>query len=61
MLVTYIDEHRATFGVEPSCEVLTEAGTKMAPSTYYAGTDQAALGPVRPGRVTGSRGARFIG
>ena len=36
MLVAYIDEHRARFGVEPICEVLTEAGTKIAPSTYYA-------------------------
>ena len=24
------------FGVEPICKVLTEAGTKIAPSTYYA-------------------------
>ena len=36
MIVAYIDEHRATHGVEPICEVLTEAGTQIAPSTYYA-------------------------
>jgi putative transposase len=36
VLVDYIDEHRAKHGVEPICEVLTEAGTQIAPSTYYA-------------------------
>lgn len=36
MIVAYIDEHRGWFGVEPICRVLTEAGSKIAPSTYYA-------------------------
>jgi len=36
VIVAYIDEHRAKLGVEPICQVLTEAGTKIAPSTYYA-------------------------
>ncbi len=36
MLVEYVDQHRDRFGVEPICEVLESAGTKMAPSTYYA-------------------------
>ena len=36
MIVAYIDEHRARFGVEPICQVLTAAGTKIALSTYYA-------------------------
>ena len=36
MLVDYIDEYRARHGVEPICEVLSEAGTQIAPSTYYA-------------------------
>jgi len=31
VLVGFIDEHRAEFGVEPICEEL-----EMAPSTYYA-------------------------
>ena len=31
MIVSYIDEHRDEFGVEPICEVL-----QVAPSTYYA-------------------------
>ena len=31
MIVSYIDEHRSEFGVEPICRVL-----QMAPSTYYA-------------------------
>jgi putative transposase len=35
-LITYVDEHKAQFGVEPICTVLTEAGAKIAPSTYYA-------------------------
>ena len=29
-MVLFIDEHRATYGVEPICEVLP-----IAPSTYY--------------------------
>lgn len=36
VLVAYIDEHRAEFGVAPICQVLTKAGTRIAPSTYYA-------------------------
>ncbi|WP_343986467.1 IS3 family transposase [Terrabacter terrae] len=36
VLVEYIDEHRDRFGVEPICTALTEAGTQIAPSTYYA-------------------------
>ncbi|WP_299451300.1 IS3 family transposase, partial [uncultured Serinicoccus sp.] len=35
-LISYIDEHKDQFGVEPICTVLTEAGAKIAPSTYYA-------------------------
>ena len=30
MMVTFIDDHRALYGVEPICRVLP-----MAPSTYY--------------------------
>jgi len=36
VLVAYIDEHRGRFGVAPICQVLTKAGTTIAPSTYYA-------------------------
>jgi len=36
VLVEYVDQHRDRFGVEPICEVLESAGTKIAPSTYYA-------------------------
>jgi len=36
VLVAYIDEHRARFGVEPICRVLRAAGMQIAPSTYYA-------------------------
>jgi len=35
-MVTYIDDHRGEFGVEPICRELTAAGAKIAPSTYYA-------------------------
>jgi putative transposase len=33
--VRFISEHRARFGVEPICRVLTEHGAPIAPSTYY--------------------------
>ena len=36
MIVDYIDAHKHEFGVEPICAVLTAAGVKIAPSTYYA-------------------------
>ena len=36
MIVAFIDAHRSEHGVEPICRVLTEAGTQIAPSTYYA-------------------------
>ena len=36
MIVDYIDAHRDKLGVESICRVLTDAGTTIAPSTYYA-------------------------
>ena len=36
MIIAYIDAHRDEHGVEPICRVLTTAGAKIAPSTYYA-------------------------
>jgi putative transposase len=36
VIVEYIDGHRDALGVEPICKVLTQAGTQIAPSTYYA-------------------------
>lgn len=36
MIVGYIDGHRARFGVEPICRVLSAHGITIAPSTYYA-------------------------
>ena len=55
MIVAYIDEHRATLGVEPICQVLTAAGTKIAPSTYYAAKTRPpsarALSDVRTGAL----------
>jgi putative transposase len=35
-MIDYIDRYRADFGVEPICRVLTSAGARIAPSTYYA-------------------------
>jgi putative transposase len=35
-MIAYIDRYRAEFGVEPICRVLTSAGARIAPSTYYA-------------------------
>lgn len=36
MLVDYINQHRAWFGVEPICTVLRDAGMQITLSTYYA-------------------------
>ena len=36
MICGFITDHRARFGVEPICRVLSEHGCKIAPSTYYA-------------------------
>jgi len=36
LIVAFIDGHKLEPGVEPICRVLTEAGAKIAPSTYYA-------------------------
>jgi len=33
--VRFISSHKARFGVEPICRVLTEHGCPIAPSTYY--------------------------
>jgi putative transposase len=35
VIVDYIEFHRARFGVEPICAVLSEHGCTIAPSTYY--------------------------
>jgi len=39
--VTFIDEVRDCFGVEPVCRVLSEHGVKIAPRTYYAAKTRA--------------------
>ena len=36
MVVEFLDTHRARFGVEPICRVLSQHGVPIAPSTYYA-------------------------
>ena len=39
-MINYIEAHRAEFGVEPICRVLSAAGVPIAPSTYYAARDR---------------------
>lgn len=39
--MTFINDHRERFGVEPICRVLTEHGVPIAPSTYYAARKRA--------------------
>jgi putative transposase len=36
LIVTFIDQYKHEFGVEPICRTLTAAGTQIAPSTYHA-------------------------
>jgi putative transposase len=36
VVIAFIEEHRARFGVAPICTVLSEHGCPIAPSTYYA-------------------------
>ena len=36
MILDYVEQHKDQFGVEPICTALTSAGTKIAPSTFYA-------------------------
>jgi len=36
VVTAFIDDHRARFGVEPICGVLTGHGVKPAPNTHYA-------------------------
>ena len=35
-MITFIDDHKDRFGVEPICRVLNGHGCQIAPSTYYA-------------------------
>jgi putative transposase len=37
VVITFIDDHKDRFGVEPICRVLNGHGCQIAPSTYYAG------------------------
>jgi putative transposase len=36
VVITFIDDHKHRFGVEPICRVLNGHGCQIAPSTYYA-------------------------
>ena len=36
MILDYVEQHKDPFGVEPICTALTSAGTKIAPSAFYA-------------------------
>jgi putative transposase len=50
--VTFIDEHKDVFGVEPICRALTQHGVPIAPSTYYAAKSRPpSARAVRDGRL----------
>jgi putative transposase len=51
VIVDYIDAHRDRFGVAPICAVLSEHGTPIAPSTYYATISMAAGSRVSPAQL----------
>ena len=51
VVVQFFDDHRARFGVEPICRVLTEHGVPIAPSGSVGC-------PFRAGELTGSRRVR---
>ena len=36
MVVAFIEDHRARFGVAPICRVLSEHDVPIAPNSYYA-------------------------
>ncbi|WP_231988056.1 IS3 family transposase [Nakamurella panacisegetis] len=40
VIISYIDQHKAEYGVGTICRVLTEHGCKIASSTYYDRTHQ---------------------
>lgn len=40
-MVSYIDDHKKVFGVEPICRVLSEHGMPIASSTYYEASGRA--------------------
>jgi putative transposase len=46
--VSYVDQHKEEFGVEPICVALSSAGVMIAPSTYYAARKPAAVSARRP-------------
>jgi putative transposase len=45
--VAYVDGHRDRFGVEPICRVLSGAGAKIAPSTYWSAKSRPASARAR--------------
>ncbi|HET7385026.1 MAG TPA: IS3 family transposase, partial [Nocardioidaceae bacterium] len=52
--MAFISEHKARFGVEPICTVLSEHGCKIAPSTYYdARNRQPSKRKLRDGELIG--------
>ena len=53
MVVAFVDGHKARFGVQPICRVLTAHGVKIAPSGYDAYKTRAASArSVRDGALT---------
>jgi putative transposase len=44
-VIVSIDAHRARFGVEPICGMLTEHACKIAPNTYWVAHKAIAISP----------------
>jgi putative transposase len=53
VVIAFVDDHRARFGVEPICRVLSEHGVKIAPRTYYAAK-------TRPPSARAARDAQLV-
>jgi len=53
VVVAFVDDHKARFGVQPICRVLSAHGVKIAPSGYYAHKARpASARSVRDGELT---------
>src|SRR5215210_618514 len=53
-MIAFIDAHRARFGVEPICRVLSEHGCKIAPNTYWVARKRApSPRAIRDGELVG--------
>ena len=56
--MSFIDEYKQMFGVEPICHVLSGHGLKIAPSTYYAAKARPAYGAYKVWREMNRQGIK---